>query len=302
MTSSLERGDDLRHRPPAGSKSRDSLFFNLILPDHDLALQVYTWVDHEGVAGRQVAVFGPDRRPIALDVETSVAMGDADFDDWSVAGLEVRHLTPLQTASVRFNGDQVHLTYDFEGIHEPFAYSQNAEGCPQWMASDRFEQTGRVSGELVVDGRTIAFDRLAHRDHSWGRRHWGMPQHWKWVVAQTPLGVGLNVMFWIARGDPGINGYVLRDNRPVPIESGQARAGYDDDMTQRSLTATVQDADGGVTELRMNRFGLLRLASASDTAVYEAACSASIDGEPGWGQFEVLWPKAYLERLLATEH
>jgi hypothetical protein len=299
--SALDARDDRRHRPADASKSRDSLFFNLILPEEDLGLQIYTWVDQDGVAGRQVALFGPDRRPVALEVEQEIAMGDADFDDWDAAGLRIGHPQPLHTAQVRFEGQRVALDYDFTGIHEPFAYSQGRAGCPEWMASDRFEQTGRVQGEIRLGERVIAFDQLAHRDHSWGRRHWSVPHHWKWIVAQTPSGRALHVMLWIARGELGVNGYVLRDGEPVGIVDARAHAEYDEDMTQRQLLATLHDEQGGVTELELDRFALLRLPFGSDTVVYEAACRASIDGEAGSGQFETLWPASYLERLTAVE-
>lgn len=310
-TSKLEPADDLRHPSAGGRPTRDSLFYNLILPEEELALQVYTWVDGAGVAGHHVAVYGPGREPLAFDVEGRIAVGDADFDAWRVAGLELRHCEPLHRAEIRYRGDAVSLAYDFTGLHDAFTYSQNPDGCPQWMAEDRFEQAGRVAGEVTVGGRIVAFDRPAHRDHSWGRRHWGLPQHWKWLAAQTgpDLGddgpgrqtVAVNAMFWIARGEPGVNGYVRRaGGEPVPIVAGRARAGYDDDMTQRSVTATLEDAAGGVTELVMERYGLLRLTSRSDTVVYEAACRATIDGQAGSGQFEALWPAAYVARLTGT--
>lgn len=293
----LDERDDRRHRPAGGARGRDSLFFNVILPDEQLGVFIYTWTDHRGTAGRLVAVWGPGDGPLAMEADVNVAMGDADFDHWRVSGLEVSNREPLRTAEVRFRGEHVNFAYDFTGVHPPFAYSHNAGGCPQWMAQDRFEQTGRAQGELTVAGRTVPFDRPAHRDHSWGPRAWAVPQHWKWIVAQAPSGAALNAMFWLARGEAGLNGYVLRDGLPVPITGGTARAEYEDNMTQRRLVAEIIDASGATTALTMERFGLIPMSSAEDTAVYEAACLATIDGETGSGQFEALWPNTYLQAL-----
>ena len=298
--STREPHNDRRHPAPPGQKTRDSLFFNLIVPDEALGMQIYTWVDQDGVAGRQVAVFGPERRPLALEVEQNVAMGDADFDDWNIRGLHIGHPEPLRTAQVRYASERVELTYDFVGTHEPFTYTRNPVGCPDWMARDRFEQTGRVSGQLRVGDRVIAFDQLAHRDHSWGRRNWGMPQHWKWLVAQVPSGAALNAMLWIARGEVGVNGYVLRDGEPVALTDACWDTDYDDDMTQRRLETTLHDEDGGTTALVLDRYGVVRLPFGSDTVVYEAACRATIDGEAGWGQFETLWAASYVNRLIGS--
>jgi hypothetical protein len=297
----LDSRDDLRHRPASGGKGRDSLYFNLMLPEHELGLFVYTWCDERGAAGRLVTVWGADRRPLAFEVVHDIAMGEADFDDWQLAGLELRHPEPLRTAEIRYAGERVSLEYDFAGTHDAFDYARNDGGCPQWMAVNRLEQTGHATGELRVGGRTIAFDQPAHRDHSWGRRNWRMPQHWKWVVAQTPSGSGLNLFQWMARGRMGTNGYVLRDGAPVALVGADCRAEYDADMTNRTLSATLRDEDGGVTELVLERFGHVPLPVGSSTVLNEAACLGSIDGEAGWGQFEAQWPASYVQQLVSAE-
>jgi hypothetical protein len=299
--STLTPSDELRHRPADGAKGRDSLYFNLMLPELELGVFVYTWVDNAGIAGRLVTAWGPDEKPLAFEVVHGVEMGDADFDQWDIAGLQLRHPEPLRTAQVRFSSEPIDLTYDFEGSHEAFDFARNPIGCPQWMAVNRFEQTGRARGELRVGDRTVSFDRPAHRDHSWGRRNWKMPQHWKWIVAQTPSGQGLNLFQWVVRGEIGTNGYVLRDGKPVGLVDARCRAIYDDDMTSRSLRATLVDEQGGQTDLVLERFGTVALPVGSNTVLNEAACGGSINGEAGWGQFETQWTASYVDSLIRTE-
>jgi hypothetical protein len=301
VPSVLQPADDCRHRPADGAKGRDSLYFNLMLPDRELGVSVYTWVDQAGTAGRLVTAWGPQRDPLALEIVHGVAMGDADFDDWQLAGLQLRHPQPLRTAQIRYCGDRIALDYDFEGSHEAFDYTRNAGGCPQWMAVNRLEQAGRAQGKLRLGDQVITFDQPAHRDHSWGRRNWRMPQHWKWIVAQTPSGRALNLFQWVVRGETGTNGYVLRDGEPVALVDARCRASYDADMTSRSLRATLIDEAGGVTELVLDRYGTVALPVGSDTVMNEAACRASIDGEPGWGQFEAQWPASYIRHLTAAQ-
>jgi hypothetical protein len=289
--------DDLRHRAPAGQRMRDSLFWNLIVPEEELALQVYTFVNHRGKAGYNVVVWG-STEPIVLQHLSQVS-DDADFDDWSLAGLEVRQPEVRHTAEVRFAGDGVRLEYDFEAIHEAFSYRQNPGGLPAWFARNRFEQAGRVTGVLEVAGRTLEFDRIAHRDHSWGARDWGAPQHWKWLLAHTPSGRALNAFIWIARGEWGFNGYVLRDGEPVAIERIDHHASYDDGMDQTRLEASIVDVDGVTTDLTLDSFGAVRMPHDDPfgTVIIEAACRATIDGEAGGGQFETHWPLKYIDHL-----
>ena len=289
--------DDLRHRAPAGERMRDSLFWNLILPEEELALQVYTFVNHRGKAGYNVVVWGA-REPVVLQHLGQVG-DEADFDDWSLAGLEVRQPELRRTAEVRFEGDGVRLEYSFEALHEAFSYRQNPGGLPSWFARNRFEQAGRVNGVLEVAGRTIEFDRIAHRDHSWGARDWGAPQHWKWLLAHTPSGRALNAFIWIARGEWGFNGYVLRDGEPVAISHIDHHASYDDGMDQTSLQASIVDVEGETTSLTLDSFGAVRMPHDDPfgTVIIEAGCRATIDGEAGGGQFETHWPLKYIDHL-----
>ena len=40
--------DDLRHRPVAGERTRDSLFWELIMPEEELGVQVYLYLTGSG--------------------------------------------------------------------------------------------------------------------------------------------------------------------------------------------------------------------------------------------------------------
>jgi hypothetical protein len=102
------------------------------------------------------------------------------------------------------------------------------------------------------------------------------------------------------RGETGTNGYVLRDGEPRALVDARCRATYDDDMTSRTLHATLIDDTGATTELEMQRYGTVALPVGSDTVLNEAACRATIDGEPGWGQFETQWPASYVAHLVGT--
>jgi len=301
MTAIFSQRDDLRHRAPDGARMRDSLFWNLIVPEEELGMQVYTFVNHRGRAGYNVCVWGGDSEPVVLQHLGQVGP-EADFDDWRVAGLEVRQPELRRTAEVRFAGDGVRLEYDFTALHEAFSYRQNPGGLPSWFAENRFEQAGRVQGVLEVAGRRIEFDRIAHRDHSWGTRDWGAPQHWKWLLAHTPSGAALNAFVWISRGEWGFNGYVLRDGEPVAIERIEQRAEYDAGMDQRRLDAEFVLVDGTTTELTLESFGAVRMPHDDPfgTVIIEAACRATIDGEAGGGQFETHWPLAYIDHLAAA--
>ena len=304
-TPALTAADDRRHRPADGEKGRDSLYFSVVLPDGPAGVRgvfVYTWVDHTGAAGRLVTLWTPDGdAPRVLDVVHGVDVGDRDFDDWEVAGLRLSHPDALRTVELSFRGDDLEVDYRFEGTHEAFDYARNPAGCPRWMAVNRFEQTGRVTGRVQVGHDVVELDTPAHRDHSWGRRNWRMPQHWKWIVAQTDQGHGVNLFQPVVRGELGANGYVLRGGEPVALVGAECRATYRDDMTSDALHATLHDERGGTTELVLERCSSFEMPVGRRTEIHEAACRAWIDGVPGRGQFETQWPASYVAALRGSD-
>lgn len=299
--------DDRRHWPDApGGRMRDSLYWQTVLPDERLGVHVYLYLTDRGKTGFIAAVWGPDADPVALERGGGTVADDMDLDDFTVQGLRVRQPELRRTAEVRFSGDTLNLSYRFEGIQDAFSYRSNPDGLPPWFAANRLEQTGRIGGHVDVGGRRIELDgRLGHRDHSWGTRDWGVPQHWKWFVAYTADGRrAVNGWIWVARGDWGFAGSVLRDGVTVPVSHIEHRAVYDTDMSQRRLEATLVDTSGGRTDVVLDRFGLLKLPTGGRiaTEIWESACDATIDGEPAAGQWETHWPSEYLAHLVESGH
>lgn len=294
--------DDLRHRPVPGGKMRDSLFWEMIMPDEKLGFQAYLYLAGTGQAGFNVIVWGEDEKPHVLEFGHGEVGDDMDFDNFSLNGLTLSQPQVRKTAVLRYESERVKLEYEFTAIHEAFSFHQNPQGLPKWFALNRFEQTGRVKGFLEFDGRHIEWDRIGHRDHSWGSRQWGVPHHWKWLIAYTPDGSHVvNGWIYIAKGEMGFAGYVVKDGVMTPIDRIKHHAEYDDDMGQLHLEADILDTSGNTTRLKMQRFGLVRLPTNDkmDTMIMEAACYAQIDGHDAAGQFETHWPKSYVEYLSA---
>jgi hypothetical protein len=295
--------DDLRHRPAAGQKMRDSLFWEMIMPDEQLGFQAYLFVTDRGKAGYNVAVWGPDEELLALELQLGDVGEQSDFDDFSFQGLHLRQPELRRTAELHYESGAVKLEFDYTALHDAFSYKQNPDGLPSWFAINRFEQTGWVKGFLEVGDRRIEWDRVGHRDHSWGRRNWGVPHHWKWFIAYNDDGTRIvNGWIWIAKGEWGFGGYVVRDGELVAVSHIKHHADYNEDMTQRRLEAELVDVRGETTHLTLDSFGLVKLPTNDTfgTIIQEAACRATIDGDDGAGQFETHWPVAYLEHLIAA--
>lgn len=300
----LEPKDDLRHSLRPGPFSRESLFHNVLLPDDGLMAFLYTWVNADDQGGYLFAVVGEDDHRYAFGAADGIDVGRADFDDWAVGGAWLRHTELLQRAEFGAATDTATLTARFEGLHEAFDYARNEDGCPDFVADNRFEQAARVTGELVLDGRRIPFDTTGHRDHSWGTRDWASMQDWKWVSAQTVDGSAqLNVMVLHARGETTVHGYVVVDGELSPVASVRTKADFDRNWWQTGLGMTVLDAAGRTTVISATRYALLAF-EAGPMALREAGCRATLDGRDALLHFECGWDAAYAaaqaERMAAA--
>lgn len=293
--------DDLRHRAAPGERMRDSLFWQIIMPEHELGFQCYLYLTGDGRAGFNVILWGPEKKPHVLELVQGVAPEDMDLDDFTLEGLRVWQPADQKSAKISFSSEKISLEYEFEGFHAPFSYRSNPDGLPGWFAENRLEQSGWVRGHIEWAGGRIELNRIGHRDHSWGVRHWQAPQHWKWLVAYTPDASRIvNAWIWQAVGEWGVGGYVIRDGELVPIASVKQKAQFDEEMMQTAVAVEITDVRGDICEMQLERFGLVKLPTGGRyaTMISEAACRATIDGRDGAGQFECQWPMDYLEKMI----
>ncbi len=294
----LTAADDRRH--PA-EHPRDSLFWQVTLPDERIAAQLYLPIGRR-LAGWNLAVWGEGVGDPVVDLGSAEPDADADLDDLLLDGgdagqVRVRHKEPLRSVTISAHTPRIALEAEFTSRHRAVSYREGPQPIPAWFALDRFEQTGRLVGTLRIAGHELRLDAAAHRDHSWGRRDWRMPQHWTWFVAYAG-DRSVNGWIWIAAGAWGFAGYVADGDRVVPVERIEHRlrfgAGYD----QEGLDAIVIDVEGRRTRVELESFGILRLPDPrSGSEVREAACHARIDGATGAGQLECEWPIDYLRHL-----
>ncbi len=292
----LTAADDMRHAL-AGPLSRDSLFYTVPLPEEGLNVHVYAWVDAAGRAGRVAGVFADADRRLLFDLQDGVAVRGRDFDDWEVAGLRLRHTTPLEVASVGYAGESISFEIEFQAIHRAFAYSENRGGAPRCMGDDRFEQSGRVRGRLVLPDRVIRFDTTGHRDHSWGRRDYQSIHHFKWISAQSGPDFALNAFQLLAGGEQTINGYLFQDRVLSPLVTMRSTVAYDERFAPTTLVSTLEDEQGRSAVVRAERFSHLRWGG-GPIVMDDFGCRVDVSGRPGAAHAGLGWTRDYVEGQL----
>lgn len=162
-----------------------------------------------------------------------------DWDVMNVGSLTYRMLSSGRSWAVQLaDGDsQAHL--EWHGLGDAMSYDSHPAGpLPRAVAWGHYEQTCRVTGDLVLAGQRIRFDGFGQRDHSWGFRHWAGLHQWHWVTGLLSDGRGFN-LFEVQshNGVTTVNGFV----------QGTARSEYVV-AADRDL---IRSADGGAERYRL---------------------------------------------------
>jgi hypothetical protein len=293
--------NDGRHQLRDLPLERESIPYVVTIAEHGVAAFIYTWVDKNNLAGSVFVAYGPGvgPAPIVEKVDLVEMPAGANFNDWKVGAVHLRQDLQLKTATIEVVTPRAKFEARYEALHPAYAYSSHPDGCPAWAATNRIEQAGRIKGTLTIDGRAMAFDTTAARDHSWGTRDWQVPQHWKWLHAQA--GTDLCVHFWQiqAYGRTDLRGFVLRDGRMAEVTEVEIDLETDDQYRQTRIDAVVHDNAGRTSRVTGEYFAHFPLIPGPHTTLNEGALKCRIDDRPGVGWTEVMWPTAYLDYLLS---
>jgi hypothetical protein len=293
--------DDLLHDEvsASGPYARESLLLTAPIPDEELLVFLYLWREGGSKWGRFLFVGGPDmHEPLFVSHATDGEYSGDDLRDFTVAGLHWRQPEPLTTAEVSFSGEGLELSVRFEGIHEPFSWHDNADGCPDWVAHNRFEQSGLTRGSLTLGERRVEFSGAGHRDHSWGSRNWFMLQHWKWMNAATPDGsTSLHAMIMFVKGQILVNGYLNMDGMLAPIVSAEATADLDEEMIHRAVSGRFVDEQG--REMRLeSSYAAGWSMPIQHLLLNEIGMTGTLNGQPAVVHVELGWPAEYVRNLV----
>jgi hypothetical protein len=294
--------DDLLHDEvsAAGPHARESLLLTAPIPEEEPLVFLYLWREGGTKWGRFVFVGGPDMaEPLCLSHADDVPFEGGGLRDFTVAGLHWRQpeAGALTVAEVGFHGDGLDLEVRFEGIHEPFSWHDNADGCPDWVAHDRYEQSGLTRGRLRLGDREVEFTGAGHRDHSWGTRDWRYLQHWKWINAATPDGTAsLHCMLMSVKGETLVNGYLNTGGVVSPIVTGEAHAELDDAMVHRAVTGVFTDELG--RQMRLDaRYAAGWSMPVAHLLLNEIGMTGTLNGTPATVHVELGWPADYVKGL-----
>jgi hypothetical protein len=194
-------------------------------------------------------------------------------------GLSVRTVVPNEVWEIGYDdgqGTTIDVTYRalmpaFD-IHDPAMdpiaaaeqeAARQAVAAPGGEASGfawgtayngHFDQTGHVTGEVVLRGRRIGIDCVSTMDHSWGPRKERGGPNMSWLHAHFSDDYALHAIFSFDETSGGrdltlTHGYVLKDGDVRGLAAGSGHTVRDDEFFARQVELSVVDVTGAVHEL-----------------------------------------------------
>ena len=197
MTATAPITDDDERLHPVGDPSRhwsDSLYFNAW--DPATTTFVMTRIAVQANAGRVTAgmLVWRDGTPVYAYGRELTGVPPTDWDVMTVDGLAYRMLASGQTWAVQLDDGDTKAHLEWDGLGPAVSYDAHPDGpLPKAVAWGHYEQTCRVTGDLVLAGERTRFDGFGQRDHSWGFRHWAGLHQWHWVTGFLSDGTGFNL-------------------------------------------------------------------------------------------------------------
>jgi hypothetical protein len=211
--------------------------------------------------------------------------GDCSACVMSAGGMASYEFDGVETRW-RHDGDAVVYDLKTESFHPPLPLWRPGDGA---LAHPHFEASGRLTGEVCVEGRTHRIDGLYHRDQSWGVRNWLNRKTHRWFNGVFGPDLSFCLLTFHGQSDQIMRiGYVVRDGivhystkvDVIPFMEP-------DGATHRGGVAEIILDDGERLEFSATPICKGFYAYRSGSAIFESPCRDEHEGRIGYGDFEI---------------
>jgi hypothetical protein len=217
-------------------------------------------------------------------------LADQDLTDIKLpTGVSIRVREPCMGYDLGFeDGERCRMSLHFQGLMMPRPL--HSASSP-FGASNHFDQFGRVTGRIVLNGESIDVDCLAMRDRSWGPRPEHKPKKGAYVTGiASARDAFLAVTRWVGDSEEIAYGFLNRDGEIADLTVGRriverhARHGW---VTK--ITIEAQDERGRTLYAEGTRLSgmIINRHSFIDS---NGLIAWQINGKPGHGEDQDMWP------------
>ncbi|SEG88551.1 hypothetical protein SAMN04489712_12229 [Thermomonospora echinospora] len=183
---------------------------------------------------------------------------------------------------------RVQVQFRFDALEEPVPLRR---GAPPYPKASHYDQTGRLTGHIILDGEHIDVDCHAMRDRSWGPRHergyrrvgytWAASPEISLLTYTAPDGTDLEHVY---------TGYVRRDGQVARIVDGRREVLRDPaENWVTGISLEVRDELGRVTTGRAEGLSRMFLPGATSLCL-NTSLRWTIEGRTVNGEDQDVWP------------
>ncbi|MFN8643105.1 MAG: hypothetical protein U0802_16160 [Candidatus Binatia bacterium] len=228
---SIEPSDEYMHANTGEPNFNESMYFNVY--DRQARIGAFARIGNrpnERYAEMTIAVYQADGTSLFNYKRPEIA-GNGAFD---AGGMRFAVVEPFKHLRVSYDGHAVYLAQPLDLEDPRAAFTGNPfkpvqleldwyglspmyggtalEHSEMVFAKGHYEQHGRASGRLAVDGVAHAVEGFGLRDHSWGPRSWQSPAYYRWLIGQFDQGFGfMGSQIVTQQGSELLSGFVFRD-------------------------------------------------------------------------------------------
>lgn len=158
------------------------------------------------------------------------------------------------------------------------------------VASEHYEQFGKATGTIEIDGESFEIEALGERDLSLGIRAWGSPKMWMWINAEFSEYEAFNITkLSVEEGDIDA-GYFYTDSINHPLVKSDIDVKFNNGIPS-SFSMALFDKKGSEYTVsgEVVRFGMIPVDE--KMILIETLSKYSWNDNEGYGIAEFLVPK-----------
>jgi len=285
----------------------ESSYFSFNIPERELNGYVYFYTRPNmkyTVGG--VCVWDPSGRHVFdcrhHDWGTPYALPPgADMYDFSLPnGLTVSCPQPLEEYHLQYRNPDCSLDLRWTALLD--AHEHGLPGGTEDWGHHHYDQGGRITGTLTLDGEELAVDCGSFRDHSWGPRHPGKANPRAGVTIAIGTAENSFTLWSIAEQPPATDpvdgaadrvalGWYARDGVTASLVAGQRRVvERHPDSRPKRILVTATDDQGRELEAEGNCRNWLIWHGYPEIYMNWTGTVWTFDGVQVWGEEQDFWP------------
>lgn len=297
--------DDFFHSRTDDPHWNESGFFNICIPERELSGAVY--VHHRpnrAYVWAGLVLWDPTGEQVydclwhdftvhPLSPET-VKEGQGVFDFRLDSGLNLETIDPLKSYRFTYDSFGCKAELAWQNVMEPHDSHGFPDGWDDWGAN-HYEQAGRMTGTIELDGESMEVDSFSIRDRSWGphRQSKLVRGDFPWAIAAEDHAFVVHSVGdrppdddpVIGTAEPIGTGFYLKDGKVGTLVSGERRAEErGDDGRPLVVTIDAEDEHGRRLEAEGRCANWLHFTSFGQSFWWWSLAEWRFDGATGWGE------------------